>query len=488
MKRFAQTLYVITTAFCLSACGGGGPSAPTPPINSAPPQPPVQQSEPNLVQNKLLSDEEMRTSEIMSSGSVKAEAQSWVEANHFPIRSAIYDEDFSDLAFLNDLIGDRSVVQLGESSHGTAEFNHLKTRMIKYLHQEKGFNVVAFESGFFEGVYSDSIRATGSGDELMRFIFGVWNTNEVIELFRYVSETQSGPSPLRLAGFDIQISSPYYSRLQAFIGNIPESETLTDSFKQELIGNARQVQALQTDFQSQDCFSSSFVVSAACRDIANDMSDLKDVMLRNSERLAAIPDQDRDITILGIALYAATQQLDYSPTWLLRGMQISSELRDLGMATVFDRLMNDLFPNEKIVIWAHNGHIRHAQSPLTVVSGNGNLLDAPFGSYLKSSIPDDLYTIGLFMLRGETADNSGRSLAVEPPRNDSLEAIAHSVRKAGILIESSPDLERVDGNAFLFEPTRSHIWGGSFGTYSFVPSDQFDAMIFIDKSSVPRYR
>lgn len=37
---------------------------------------------------------------------------------------------------------------LGEASHGVAESNWAKVRLIKFLHQQLGFDVVAFESSF----------------------------------------------------------------------------------------------------------------------------------------------------------------------------------------------------------------------------------------------------------------------------------------------------------------------------------------------------
>jgi erythromycin esterase len=45
---------------------------------------------------------------------------------------------------LND-IGDRSIVMLGEASHGTHEFYTWRTAISKRLITEKGFNFIAVE-------------------------------------------------------------------------------------------------------------------------------------------------------------------------------------------------------------------------------------------------------------------------------------------------------------------------------------------------------
>ncbi|HSR43254.1 MAG TPA: hypothetical protein VLL48_13795, partial [Longimicrobiales bacterium] len=82
--------------------------------------------------------------------------------------------DPSDLAFLQDVIGDRRIVQLGESGHGVAEFNRAKVGLIKFLHREMGFDVVAFESSLFECWRGNRMADSLSAQELMRHcIFGV---------------------------------------------------------------------------------------------------------------------------------------------------------------------------------------------------------------------------------------------------------------------------------------------------------------------------
>jgi erythromycin esterase len=130
----------------------------------------------------------------------------WLQDNHVAIRSSDpSDTDFSDLQFLKPLIGQKRVVQLGESAHGTAEFSSVKTRLIKFLHQEMGFEVVAFESGLFDCFRANERMDFRSAAQAMRACTaGVWNTTEVLALFEHIKSSRSTPRPLFLAGFDIQ--------------------------------------------------------------------------------------------------------------------------------------------------------------------------------------------------------------------------------------------------------------------------------------------
>lgn len=481
MTRVALMLVL---SFILAACGGGGGgSAPAPTVPTPPTPPPPQRQSPDLTQNKLLTNAELRTESISASIIVDADTAAWVTQNSFPIRSVTYDLDFSDLSFLTAMIGDKPIVQLGESTHGSKEFNHIKTRMIKFLHQNMGFNVVAFESGFFGGLYVDDRRATFTADQSMNYIFSIWHTNEVYELFRYIRETQSTSQPIRLIGFDTQISSSYYAFIGSYIDAIPDEAGFDSQTRDDAKRLLNVYRASIEQYSSQNCFSTD---STACDDIRAEMAINRDGLNSVTARLGTIDMPSRRIKELYIIVSAATGQIDHLTA--ARAPRFTGEVRDLNMAKVFTSVKTDLFPDDKIVIWAHNRHIANEQSETLLENGNFGFPDVPMGFHLKQTYGDDLFTIGLYMLRGEVTDNSRRSIAVITPRNNSLEAIAHAPRLAALYIDTRKTQSRESGNDFIFERISAYYWGGSYGNYSMIPSDQFDGIIVIDQSSAPSYR
>jgi erythromycin esterase len=119
----------------------------------------------------------------------------WTRSNHFPIASVVAtaNDDYADLQFLKTTIGDRRLVQLGESGHGVAEFDSAKVRLVKFFHEQMGFDVMAFESSIYE-CFAANTAATSGFDMLVSSIFTVWATEEVLPLFEYVDGAVHPPA------------------------------------------------------------------------------------------------------------------------------------------------------------------------------------------------------------------------------------------------------------------------------------------------------
>ena len=135
----------------------------------------------------------------------------YVKANMKPLRTVDpLDTNYSDLSFLQGYLQGRDFVELGESGHGVAEFSRAKIRLIKYLHEQLGYDVMAFESSILSTYLATEKQAQWTPQELMQnSVFAVWSTTDVQELFSYIRLTQSTAHPLVLAGFDVQFTTPY---------------------------------------------------------------------------------------------------------------------------------------------------------------------------------------------------------------------------------------------------------------------------------------
>lgn len=132
----------------------------------------------------------------------------WLEKEAVKIRTVDpADEDFRDLQPLKKAIGDAQIVMLGEITHLDGTTFLAKSRLIKFLHQQMNFDVLVFESGFYD--MSKAWESIREGEDpvatVQRSMMGVWKRSpQVANLLAYIGASARSPRPLALAGFDLQ--------------------------------------------------------------------------------------------------------------------------------------------------------------------------------------------------------------------------------------------------------------------------------------------
>ena len=116
------------------------------------------------------------------------------------------------LKSLAEGIGDARIVLLGEQSHSDGATFTARFEMIKFLHEKMGFDLLVFESGFYDMDKADRLRKNGTDiHEIFNHsifsegsLMGLWlETSEFSRLIQYLMENPE----LEIAGFDCQISS-----------------------------------------------------------------------------------------------------------------------------------------------------------------------------------------------------------------------------------------------------------------------------------------
>ncbi|WP_296722742.1 erythromycin esterase family protein [Erythrobacter sp.] len=116
-----------------------------------------------------------------------------IECNHF-----------SDLEALGDQLSGKRIVFLGEATHGDGTTLKLKARIVKYLHERHGYDVLLFESGAADMFAANHRIANGENVDLALrdALFPIWAaTNEIDDLGTVLAATR-----MDLGGFDMQLS------------------------------------------------------------------------------------------------------------------------------------------------------------------------------------------------------------------------------------------------------------------------------------------
>ena len=114
----------------------------------------------------------------------------WVRKNAIPfdVRPTVTSSTVA-LRPLGDLVGNAHLVGLGEGTHGTREFYIIKSRLIRYFIEAKGFRTIAFE-GNYDAVQSlDDYVLLGKGtpEGALAALNGFnWETDELVALLRWI--------------------------------------------------------------------------------------------------------------------------------------------------------------------------------------------------------------------------------------------------------------------------------------------------------------
>ncbi|MFC6665892.1 erythromycin esterase family protein [Deinococcus radiopugnans] len=136
----------------------------------------------------------------------------WLQQHAIPVRTLdIQDDEFSDLTPLRSALSGVRVILLGEQSHGDGTTFQAKARLIRYLHEELGFNVLAFESSYVDLNRDQELIKTGSrlSDVLRNSLQAVWSeSQQMTPLLNYLDEQAKTKQPLRVAGIDLLPTNP----------------------------------------------------------------------------------------------------------------------------------------------------------------------------------------------------------------------------------------------------------------------------------------
>jgi erythromycin esterase len=365
-------------------------------------------------------------------------------------------------------------VQLGENGHGTSEFSQLKVRLIRYLHTELGYEVIAFESGLYSCQRANERVGRLNAEELMRTcVFGIWHTDEVLPLFEYIIESRRRDRPLWLAGFDVQMTGSGWRHRPEFFRD------LIEPFDPEQANRAFALDSL-------------FLHRAVVVEDREYIMSHEAELLAEFEALATFLDERRDEIATAARVdpsqVALAAQAARSAATFVRqgaadvrdhGSPDAFEIRDQGMADNLEFIADRLYPEKKIMVWAHNAHVRHdgrAVHPHPAKS---------MGGWLDERRGEELYTIGFYMHKGQAARNNRRVYDVFRAPAGSVESVLSKAGSPWLFLDLSSAAHQ-PVTSWIFTPRVALLDGSRRETL--VPVDQYDGLIFIDSVSPPHYR
>ena len=244
--------------------------------------------------------------------------------------------DFRDLEFIKNKIDTSLPLFLGESSHYISDYNRLRVKMIKYLHEQLNYNVIAFEAPFSNLQYINVNRDVLSPEKMVKKgMYYCWKTDDLLELMNYL---KSHPK-LKIVGIDCQDYSidsltinSYYSKIEKQNSELAkEYKKITSDFLQLMKANP-------FEYKEQNKIDNQQLIAKV------------DILIQS---LINIKMNDFELQFqLSNFKNSCIEFNMFKPDF-----SKACRFRDSMMAENYLSLTKTLFPNEKVIVWGHNAHL-----------------------------------------------------------------------------------------------------------------------------------
>lgn len=282
------------------------------------------------------------------------EALATLRRHTVPLRSVTAGSGFEDIKALDPLFEGARVIALGEATHGTREFFQLKHRLLEYLVATHGFRIFAIEATQPEAFEINDYILTGKGDPrkaLAGLYFWTWDTEEVLALIAWMrSWNAAHPKEAKLKFYGIDMQHPVRAAQLVTAYLKASAPTL-------LQRHAATLEALADPLRDQPSRAQWLSIQSALAQLA--------------AQLDAHPgslDDARARQGLRVLEQGAAMNLE----------QDTVDTRDRAMAANALWALEQEGAQSKMVLWAHNEHVRLEGSTL------GAALKQALGGAVKS--------------------------------------------------------------------------------------------------------
>jgi erythromycin esterase-like protein len=353
--------------------------------------------------------------------------------------------DPRDHDVLFDMIGDAPIVLIGEATHGTHEFYHMRAELTKRLIAEKAFSAVCIE-GDWPDAYRVNRYVRGANDDaeavdalagFRRFPTWMWRNADVLDFVGWLREyndfcpTSSRPK-VGFYGLDLYSMYASIDAVLEYLDRIDPGAAASARRRYECL----EVYAEEPERYG---VAAAYGLEPQCREqvltALLDIQRMAATYARLDGRVAEdqyfYAEQNARIVANAERYYRA--MIDYSAsTW---------NLRDEHMTDTLERLLHHLARERgraKAVVWAHNSHVGTADATSMGLRGETNI-----GALSRHRYGEDCVAIGFSTYAGSVTAASDWHAPEEhkrvlPARSDSYEYIFHSLGIARFWVPLRP--------------------------------------------------
>lgn len=405
-----------------------------------------------------------------------------LKENLIPLETVEATKGFEDMKALKEILKDKQIVAMGEATHGTREFFQMKHRMFTFLVEEMGYRVFAIEDDFtgVQALNEYILDGKGSAREAIKSITNwPWFTEEVLEMVEWMrkyNEDSNHERKIKFYGFDMQ---HVYDNTRSTLSYIKKvNEDIFNEFDKKLkyVKN-NNLQTLTIDQLNEG---------------KSNVKELQSIFNENKETFVKKTSQ-MEYDIVAQQLKVLSQSIERGILKNKSTSQIgdeSSDIRDHSMAENIKWIIDyeSKFGNDKIMLWAHNGHVNKADFAWKAM-----------GEYLYEEYKDKYYSIGFEFYSGTfnaySVDTTGKQIGnlqrftIEKSNHNAFSSIFKDteIPLSFIDFQSASKNEKV--RKILKKKQLFHSIGAVYGgveEQSFItqtPIRAYDGLIFIRDTS-----
>ncbi|MFD1386344.1 erythromycin esterase family protein [Oceanobacillus oncorhynchi subsp. oncorhynchi] len=373
-----------------------------------------------------------------------------------------------DFSFIDRFIKDKRMVLLGENSHGIADYFTTKTDLIRYLHQYHGFNVVVLESGLLEATLCKSFLSYYSPEkQIQNTLLDIYHNEEMRPLF-----SEEWAKSLKLSGMDPQPTYPLTSEYM-----LDWIKNYTDN---ELYETMRTVEEHYFELNTEMLVKMTKSLKRRMKIVIQEYESVLK-MINNKQESYTNPEIQRMLLLIKRGMQNRLQWLRVN----LKGYLFSGIQRGFNMYQNLEWLMNHYYKDEKIIVWAHNFHIRKRRTLTAKLLGIKSV-----GYWLQKNYPKDFYAIGFYAGAGTFATPLRVEFEIDTKKRNHyhLEPLLYETSESNLFLPLDEKNQMPDKKIWL--KRRWILLESGFSGLSpmvIYPQDHYDAIIFIREVTSPNY-
>ena len=389
-----------------------------------------------------------------------------------------------DLDALVSDIEDKSIVMLGEASHGTHEFYTWRSAISKRLIEEKGFSFIAVE-GDWPDCYKINRYVKGykdTSDDIRNVLLNfdrwptwMWANWEVAALAEWLNEHNKKLSPDKKIGFyGLDVYSLWDSMYEMINYLDQEDPHAAMTVK-------RAIECFEPYQHNEQLYARYSLTKHSCRDKV--LALLKEIRMKaqflDGDREAGFNTEQNALIAVNAEKYYTSMMGFDNESW---------NVRDRHMMQTLDRLMKFHGKNAKGIVWEHNTHIGDARATNMKRQGMINI-----GQLAREDYGEDkIYLVGFAshsgtVIAGDEWRAPMEELEVPAARPGSIEDILHK--------ESASDRYILFSEGISEKMYETEIHHRAIGVVyhpetermsNYVPSvlsKRYDALVFLDETS-----